>query len=153
MNNDTRIGLARSLGDDKWFDVLKFLIFFVELFFVHYTVQFYFCLYPFISTGTDMPQRFADQFLPFSINQNLSWKKANTTILRMPLAIKSSSDDTKTIFRSQSSEVAVENTLKNFIQHASTALLFLNSVEAVRYVVFSICVHCFHAYSFAFHIV
>jgi hypothetical protein len=83
-------------------------------------------------SDTDMPQKFADQFLPFSINQNISWKKANTTILRMPLAIKTSSDESKTIVRSLSSEVAVENMLKNFIKHASTALLFLNSVEAVR---------------------
>ncbi|KAI5066266.1 hypothetical protein GOP47_0018890 [Adiantum capillus-veneris] len=81
---------------------------------------------------TDIPQRFADQFIPFRFKQEISWEKPNVTILRMPLYTDVALGEDKKWFRSESSEALVDHIFETFIYHAPTSLLFLTSVEAVH---------------------
>lgn len=82
--------------------------------------------------GTDIPQRFADQFQPFMIDQNLSWAKRNVTILRIPVGTNLLSAMTETNHTTQCVDDFLDCMVQNFIKHSSMALLFLNSVEAVH---------------------
>ncbi|KAK7308413.1 hypothetical protein VNO77_42018 [Canavalia gladiata] len=75
--------------------------------------------------GTDLTQRFCDQFSPMLIDQNDLWSLAESTIIRMPL----STDSSKVGPDSGSNRIRHITDL--FMQHGSRALLFLKSVLQV----------------------
>ncbi|MCO5547273.1 hypothetical protein L7F22_000720 [Adiantum nelumboides] len=82
--------------------------------------------------GTDIAQRFDDQFTPFELEPDISWEKPNVTILRMPLYTNVTVGEDGKWFRNECSEAVLDRIFKNFMYHAATSLLFLNSVEAVH---------------------
>ncbi|KAH7404684.1 hypothetical protein KP509_15G038000 [Ceratopteris richardii] len=81
--------------------------------------------------GTDIPQKFADQFAPLGINEDIFWGTPNITIFRMPLYTDGASCEEGKDMRNQSSEATVDSILRHFISSASTSLLFLNTIEEV----------------------
>lgn len=75
--------------------------------------------------GTNVIERFSDQFNPLLIGQDVQWLLANCTIIRMPLSpecmkggIENGSNWIKQIF-------------DNFLEHASRTLLYLKSILQV----------------------
>lgn len=75
--------------------------------------------------GTDLKQRFHDQFSPMLIDQNDLWSLSDSTIIRMPL----SSDCLKV--GSDLGTNRIKNITDIFMEHGSRALLFLKSVLEV----------------------
>ncbi|CAI8605288.1 unnamed protein product [Vicia faba] len=75
--------------------------------------------------GTDLKQRFHDQFSPMLIDQNDLWSLSDSTIIRMPL----SSDCLKV--GSDLGANRVKHIIDIFMEHGSRALLFLKSVLEV----------------------
>ncbi|TKY69100.1 Sacsin protein [Spatholobus suberectus] len=75
--------------------------------------------------GTDLTQRFCDQFSPMLIDQNDLWSLADSTIIRMPL----SSDCLKVGPNLGSNRI--RHITDIFMEHGSRALLFLKSVLQV----------------------
>jgi len=76
-------------------------------------------------SGTDLKQRFHDQFSPMLIDQNDLWSLSDSTIIRMPL----SSDCLKV--GSDLGTNRIKNITDIFMEHGSRALLFLKSVLEV----------------------
>ncbi|RDX78476.1 Sacsin, partial [Mucuna pruriens] len=75
--------------------------------------------------GTDLTQRFCDQFSPMLIDRTDLWSLADSTIIRMPL----SSDCLKV--GSDLGSNRIKHITDIFIEHGSRALLFLKSVLQV----------------------
>ncbi|XP_019420625.1 PREDICTED: sacsin isoform X1 [Lupinus angustifolius] len=75
--------------------------------------------------GTDLTQRFSDQFSSMLIDQNDLWSLSDSTIIRMPL----SSDCLKV--GSDSGSNRIKHITDIFMEHGSRALLFLKSVLQV----------------------
>eukprot|EP01018_Ginkgo_biloba_P011710 Gb_03748 [translate_table: standard] len=75
--------------------------------------------------GTDLPERFQDQFRPLSVNETLSWASSGSTIIRMPLMSRLTNDSTKEGIK------RLEHIFHKFKARASASLLFLKSVEQV----------------------
>ncbi|KAL2560101.1 hypothetical protein AAZV13_20G002600 [Glycine max] len=75
--------------------------------------------------GTDLTQRFCDQFSPMLIDRNDLWSLADSTIIRMPL----SSDCLKV--EPDLGSNRIKHITDIFMEHGSRALLFLKSVLQV----------------------
>lgn len=82
-------------------------------------------MYAFEVSGTDLTQRFCDQFSPMLIDQNDLWSLSDSTIIRMPL----SSDCLKV--GSDFGSNRIKHITDIFMEHGSRALLFLKSVLQV----------------------
>ncbi|KAL5540659.1 hypothetical protein UlMin_042851 [Ulmus minor] len=76
-------------------------------------------------TGTNLTERFRDQFSPMLFGQNMSWSLLDSTIIRMPL----SSDCLKDGFELGLRRIKQIN--DRFMEHASRTLLFLKSIMQV----------------------
>jgi sacsin len=76
-------------------------------------------------SGTDLRQRFHDQFSPMLIDHNDLWSSSDSTIIRMPL----SSDSLKS--GSDLGTNRIKHITDIFMEHGSRALLFLKSVLEV----------------------
>ncbi|XP_057820319.2 uncharacterized protein LOC131033191 isoform X2 [Cryptomeria japonica] len=75
--------------------------------------------------GTDLPERFQDQFRPLSFDETLPWASSNSTIIRMPLKSKFADEDV------EKGPQRIKHIFDKFKVHASSALLFIKSVEQV----------------------
>lgn len=82
--------------------------------------------------GTDLAQRFSDQFRPLQITQLVSWARENMTIFRFPLRSAEQAADGKLKTSVECTDASVACILDNFKTRASSALLFLKTVEEVK---------------------
>ncbi|KAF9624036.1 hypothetical protein IFM89_007734 [Coptis chinensis] len=76
-------------------------------------------------TGTNLVERFRDQFNPMLISQNMSWSSSDSTVLRMPLTSK---------WMINGLDYGLKKIMEifdKFVYHASRSLLFLKSVFQV----------------------
>ncbi|KAK4261932.1 hypothetical protein QN277_004866 [Acacia crassicarpa] len=71
--------------------------------------------------GTDLTQRFSDQFSPMLINESELWSSSDSTIIRMPLSSECLKDGSNRL----------RQIIDKFIEHGSRALLLLKSVLQV----------------------
>lgn len=78
----------------------------------------------FTLTGTNLTERFRDQFSPMFVGQKVPWS-TDSTVIRMPISSKFIDDGT------ESGWTGVRLILENFIKHASRTLVFLKSVSEV----------------------
>ncbi|XP_042978918.1 sacsin isoform X3 [Carya illinoinensis] len=76
-------------------------------------------------TGTNLTQRFCDQFIPMMIGQNMSWSSSDATIIRMPLSSECSKDGLEIGLK------RIKQITDRFLEHASRTLLFLKSVVQI----------------------
>ncbi|XP_057960552.1 uncharacterized protein LOC131152729 isoform X2 [Malania oleifera] len=75
--------------------------------------------------GTNLTQRFRDQFNPMLIDQNMAWSSSDFTVIRMPL----SSEFMKEGLEHGSKRI--KQIFDRFLEHASISLLYLKSVFQV----------------------
>ncbi|XP_029123505.1 uncharacterized protein [Elaeis guineensis] len=75
-------------------------------------------------TGTDLTERFRDQFSPMFVTQDISSSLSNSTVIRMPLSSKCMTD-------LESGCKRVNRIFDRFMQNASSTLLFLRSILQV----------------------
>ncbi|KAK7407784.1 hypothetical protein VNO78_09866 [Psophocarpus tetragonolobus] len=75
--------------------------------------------------GTDLTQRFCDQFSPMLIDRNDLWSLADSTIIRMPLSSDCMEDGPEL------GSNRIRHITDVFMEHGSRALLFLKSVLQV----------------------
>lgn len=75
-------------------------------------------------TGTNLTERFRDQFSPMFIGQKVLWSP-DSTVIRMPISSKFIEDG------SESEWTEIKLIFENFIKHASRTLVFLKSVSEV----------------------
>lgn len=76
-------------------------------------------------TGTNLTERFRDQFNPMLLNPKMPWSSSDSTVIRMPLSsgcMKNGLDDGSKI---------IQQIFDGFTEHASGSLLFLKSVLQV----------------------
>lgn len=78
-----------------------------------------------VDTGTNLIDRFRDQFSPMLLGQDRSWSSSNSTIIRIPL----SSDCLKDGMQLGLSRIQQIN--DRFLEQGSRTLLFLKSVLQV----------------------
>ncbi|XP_010245479.1 PREDICTED: sacsin [Nelumbo nucifera] len=76
-------------------------------------------------TGTNLMERFHDQFKPMLIGEKMPWKLSDSTIIRMPLSLEFMKDGIE-----HGSE-RIKQICDIFWEHASRNLLFLKSVLQV----------------------
>ncbi|XP_074588626.1 LOW QUALITY PROTEIN: uncharacterized protein LOC141844465 [Curcuma longa] len=74
--------------------------------------------------GTDLTERFRDQFSPMLISKETSVSSSNSVVIRMPLSSKCKSAE-------ESDCLKVKHIFDQFMKHASSALLYLKSVVQV----------------------
>lgn len=78
--------------------------------------------------GSDLAERFRDQFHPMHVTQETSLDSSNSTVIRMPLSTKclkeSEKDDCK----------RVRQIFDRFMKHSSSTLLLLKSVFQVTFI-------------------
>lgn len=74
----------------------------------------------FTLTGTNLTERFRDQFTPVFVGQKVPWS-TDSTIIRMPISSKFIEDDW----------TEIKLMFENFTKHASRTLVFLKSVSEV----------------------
>ncbi|KAM4120132.1 hypothetical protein ACJW30_03G110200 [Castanea mollissima] len=75
--------------------------------------------------GTNLTQRFSDQFSPMMIGQNMSWSSSDSTIIRMPLSPECMKDGLESGLK------RIKQITDRFLEHASRTLLFLKSILQV----------------------
>ncbi|XP_071734151.1 uncharacterized protein [Rutidosis leptorrhynchoides] len=75
-------------------------------------------------TGTNLTERFSDQFSPMFVGQKVPWS-SDSTVIRMPIPPKLIDVDT------ESEWTEITQIFENFIRHASRTLVFLKSVSEV----------------------
>ncbi|XP_008803352.1 sacsin [Phoenix dactylifera] len=75
-------------------------------------------------TGTDLTERFRDQFSPMLVTQDISSSSSNSTVIRMPLSSKCTAELETACKR-------VNQIFDRFMQNASSTLLFLRSILQV----------------------
>ncbi|KAK3017644.1 hypothetical protein RJ639_003236 [Escallonia herrerae] len=75
--------------------------------------------------GTDLTERFRDQFSPMLISGNMPWSTSDSTIIRMPLSSECMKDGI------EGGMERMTLIFDKFMEHASRALLFLKSVLQV----------------------
>lgn len=92
---------------------------------IHFSTQQNFELFSFEVSGTDLTQRFRDQFSPMLIDQNELWSLSDSTIIRMPL-----SSDCLNVGPELGSD-RIKHITDLFMENGSRALLFLKSVLQV----------------------
>lgn len=76
-------------------------------------------------SGTNLTQRFSDQFSPMMIGQNMSWSSSDSTIIRMPLSPECMKDGL------EGGLTRIKKITDRFLGHASRTLLFLKSILQV----------------------
>lgn len=75
--------------------------------------------------GTNLTDRFHDQFSALLINQNIPWLKSDSTVIRLPLSSEYTKDGIEFGLK------RISLLFDTFLQHASRTILFLNSVMQV----------------------
>lgn len=83
-------------------------------------------IFSFLVTGTDLTERFRDQFIPMLIGESMPWSSADSTIIRMPLSAEFMEDEIETGLKKL---VMIFN---KFMENASRAILFLKSILQVN---------------------
>lgn len=76
-------------------------------------------------SGTNLMERFRDQFSALLIGQNMPWSVSDSTIIRLPL----SSEYMEEGIESASKKISL--LFNKFMEHASRTILFLNSIMQV----------------------
>ncbi|KAJ4961747.1 hypothetical protein NE237_021657 [Protea cynaroides] len=76
-------------------------------------------------TGTDLTERFSDQFNPMLVSQNIPGSSLDTTVIRMPLSVECMKDGLDDGFS------RIKQIFDRFLMHSSRTLLFLKSVLQV----------------------
>lgn len=84
--------------------------------------------------GTDLALRFSDQFRPLQVSSSLSWGRSDSTILRLPLRSAEQAAESKFKDAEECRDADIASILDNFKSRASSALLFLKTVEDVSFV-------------------
>lgn len=82
-------------------------------------------------SGTDLALRFSDQFRPLQVSSSLSWSRSDSTILRFPLRSVEQAADAKFKDTEECRDTDIASILDDFKSRASSALLFLKTVEDV----------------------
>lgn len=82
-------------------------------------------------SGTNLTQRFHDQFRPMLIGQNMPWSSSDSTIIRMPLSSECLKDGLELGLK------RVKKIFERFMKDASRTLIFLKSVLQVLFLVFA----------------
>ncbi|TQD90400.1 hypothetical protein C1H46_024037 [Malus baccata] len=75
--------------------------------------------------GTNLTDRFRDQFNPMLIGHNMSWSSSDSTIIRMPLSSECLNNGLELGSR------RIKQISDRFMQHSSRSLIFLKSVMQV----------------------
>ncbi|XVF66987.1 hypothetical protein PTKIN_Ptkin10aG0083900 [Pterospermum kingtungense] len=75
--------------------------------------------------GTNLTERFRDQFIPMLIDQKMPWSSSDSTIIRMPLSPECLKDGLELGLK------RVNQIIDRFLEHASRILIFLKSVLQV----------------------
>ncbi|GJW33592.1 sacsin isoform X1 [Tanacetum coccineum] len=78
----------------------------------------------FTLTGTNLTERFRDQFSPMFVGQKVQWS-TDSTVIRMPISSKLTEDGT------ENGWTEITEIFENFIKLASRTLVFLKSVSEV----------------------
>lgn len=76
-------------------------------------------------SGTNLTDRFGDQFNPMLIGERMPWSMHDSTIIRMPLSLDCLQDGLKLGLK------RVKQIVDRFLEHASRTLIFLKSVSQV----------------------
>lgn len=79
----------------------------------------------FALTGTNLTERFCDQFHPMMIDTNMPWSSSDSTIIRMPLSSECLKDGMEIGLK------RIKQITDRFLEHASRSLLFLKSILQV----------------------
>ncbi|GLT87071.1 hypothetical protein SLE2022_051720 [Rubroshorea leprosula] len=77
--------------------------------------------------GTNLTERFCDQFTPMLIGQSMPWSSSDSTIIRMPLSSVCLKDGLQVGLK------RVKQIVDRFLEHASSMLLFLKSILQVSF--------------------
>ena len=77
------------------------------------------------SSGTNLVERFHDQFSPMLLGQNTLWSSSDSTIIRMPLSSDCLKDGLELGLR------RIKQINDRFLEQGSRTLLFLKSVMQV----------------------
>ncbi|WMV13962.1 hypothetical protein MTR67_007347 [Solanum verrucosum] len=72
--------------------------------------------------GTNLTERFRDQFSPLLIDQNVPWSLSNSTVIRMPFSPECMTDGLEFGLKK------ISMMLDKFLNNASATILFLKSV-------------------------
>ncbi|KAF3681217.1 hypothetical protein FXO38_01851 [Capsicum annuum] len=72
--------------------------------------------------GTNLTERFRDQFSPLLIDQNVPWSLSNSTVIRMPFSLECMKDGLEFGLKK------ISMMLDKFLNNASATILFLKSV-------------------------
>lgn len=75
--------------------------------------------------GTNLTDRFRDQFSALLINQNVPWSKSDSTVIRLPLSSEYTKDGIEFGLK------RISLLFDKFLQDASRTILFLNSVMQI----------------------
>jgi hypothetical protein len=86
----------------------------------------------FVVLGTDLAQRFSDQFLPLRVSLELSWARSDSTIIQMPLHSAEQAANFKFANSVECGDADIGSILDKFKAHASSSLLFMKAVEDVQ---------------------
>ncbi|KAI3696119.1 hypothetical protein L1987_79128 [Smallanthus sonchifolius] len=78
----------------------------------------------FTLAGTNLTERFRDQFSPMFVGQKVPWS-TDSTVIRMPISSKFIGDG------AESGWTEITKIFENFIKHASRTVVFLKSVSEV----------------------
>ncbi|XP_076890119.1 uncharacterized protein LOC143541094 [Bidens hawaiensis] len=78
----------------------------------------------FTLAGTNLTERFRDQFSPLFVGQKVPWSN-DSTVIRMPISSKFIEDG------AESGWTEITKIFENFMKHASRTLVFLKSVSEV----------------------
>lgn len=89
----------------------------------------YFLIHP----GTNLAERFHDQFSPMMFAEGLPWSSKNATFIRMPLSSECMEHNCDLGLK------RIRSINETFVEHASRTLLFLKSVVQVCVTV--VCLH------------
>ncbi|KAL6189694.1 hypothetical protein ACLB2K_036097 [Fragaria x ananassa] len=76
-------------------------------------------------TGTNLTDRFRDQFNPMLIGHSRPWQSSDSTIIRMPLSSECLNNELEFGLRK------IKQITEKFLEHSSRSLLFLKSVMQV----------------------
>ncbi|PIN27221.1 hypothetical protein CDL12_00014 [Handroanthus impetiginosus] len=75
--------------------------------------------------GTNLTERFCDQFSPMLINDNMPWSSVDSTVIRMPLSSKCMENGV------ESGLMRMTLLFDKFMEHGSRMILFLKSILQV----------------------
>uniref|UniRef100_A0A3Q7EVM1 Sacsin/Nov domain-containing protein n=1 Tax=Solanum lycopersicum TaxID=4081 RepID=A0A3Q7EVM1_SOLLC len=82
--------------------------------------------------GTNLTERFRDQFSPLLIDQNVPWSLSNSTVIRMPFSLECMKDGSEFGLKK------ISVMLDKFLNNASATILFLKSVLQVMLLHFEV---------------